>query len=116
MKAVRRREAKGWRWVEEGEVGIGVAWRVEVWVGERRVERPVREIDRGCGGGGGSVAMDSETAVAGGGVGEFADPASFISVEAAEALSIPCTSRFLRKSQAASTRSGLSRLMTPMVR
>lgn len=119
VKAVRRRVAKGWRWVEAGEVGIGVAWKVEVWVGERRVERPVREIVKACGGGGASIAMDFGTAAVAGGAREpamSALTASFTAADAAAALSIPCTSKFLRKSQAASTRSGVSKLMTPMVR
>lgn len=128
VKAVRRRRAKGWRWVEVG-VGRGVAWRVEVWVGERRVERPDREIVRGGGGGGGgggsaSVGMGSECDD-GGGACEPADsafPATFrpaeaeAAEEAAAALSIPFRSRFFKNSHAACTRSGVSKLMTPMVR
>ena len=85
VKAARRAVAKGWRGVEVG-MGVGVAWRVEVWEGERRVERPVREIVRGCGGGA-SVGVGSEIA-GGGGSGGFAESGlidSFTSVEVEEA-------------------------------
>ena len=102
---------------------------MEEEVGARRVWRPVRVVRRGGGGGGagagaasvGGMFVDSGTAVGGGGGGgeaaESALSTAFAcSVERAAACSMPCTSRLFRNSQAASTRSGVSRLMTPMVR
>lgn len=100
--------------------------------GGRRVCRPERVVVRGCGsgdggssfreadGGGGAVTGSGRTIfvdgrVEGGGAAEPVLPC-FPKEPSEAVLSIACISKLFNNLHAASTRSGVSRLMTPMVR
>ena len=127
VKAAWTAVAKRWRGYgdDEEEGGWGMAWREEVRVGWRRLWRPMRVVRRG--GGGGSltigVSLGSGGIMAAGGGGAesvmllvlllLTSPTSG-GLEAERSMSY--ISKLFRNLHASSTRSGVGRLMTPMVK
>ena len=124
VKAAWRAVAKGWRGYgdDEEEGGRGMAWREEVRVGGRKLWRRRRFVR----GGGGGASLTIGVSVGSGGImaaeGGGAESVMLLlltsptggGLEAERSMS--CISKLFRNLHASSTRSGVVRLMTPMVK